>query len=282
MAGTKRTRGSSKKSKGGKVTKIDQSAEDELMHQLTPMNECKQSRSRPKTVEGDNNSNVITTSAQVIENEQVFEIVTQGQMSDFQSEDGQTESDSGKLGMKGVTEAILNVDHEVSFRLQTNNNAKIGEASEDEDISLQANKSMEEGECTMDSELEEGKTSLAMQPEMQAINVHEVIDKKIGDLMNRVQSYFDQKFRDLTKVMDLEKQLAKNHGQLKSLHSKGKINAIDEGNEVSQNNLVDDNQSELTIYQNVVLKKRGGSSSSEDEILKLMFIAMINVIPFPQ
>ena len=115
MAGTKRTRSSSKKPKGGKVAKVDQSTEAESMHQLTPGNKSKQSRSRSKMTECNNNSNVITTSAQVIEDEQVFEFVTQGQMSDFQSKDGQTESDSGKLGMKGVTEAILNVDHEVSF-----------------------------------------------------------------------------------------------------------------------------------------------------------------------
>ena len=60
--------------------------------------------------------------------------------------------------------------------------------------------------------------------------------------------------------------MAENQRQLESLRSKGKINAIVEGNEVSQNNFVDDNQSELTIYQNAVLKKREGSSSSEDEI----------------
>ena len=93
--------------------------------------------------------------------------------------------------------------------MRTNNNAKIVEASEDEDISSQANRSMEEGKCTMDSELEESETNVATQPEMQVIDVHEVIEKKIGDSMNRVQSYFDQKFRDLTKVMDLEKTIGR-------------------------------------------------------------------------
>ena len=62
--------------------------------------------------------------------------------------------------------------------------------------------------------------------------------------------------------MQLEKQLAENKRKLESLKSKGK------------DSLLDDSQSELTIYQNAVEKR--GSSSSENNIIDLSCVDQLH------
>ena len=73
--------------------------------------------------------------------------------------------------------------------------------------------------------------------------------------MVKVQDYFDKKFQDMSRIMDLEKQLAENCKHLEELKVKGRYLQID-----------DETQSELTVYRNAVQKKREGSSSSEEDI----------------
>ena len=81
-----------------------------------------------------------------------------------------------------------------------------------------------------------------------------LIDDKIRQSMTQIQDFFEQKFANMTKVMELKKQLAENQKKLQVLKETGKLTE-----------LLEDNSSEITIYQNAV-EKKWGSSSSEDDL----------------
>ena len=85
---------------------------------------------------------------------------------------------------------------------------------------------------------------------------NKLIEEKIDSSIDKVKNYFEGKFNDLTKVMELEKQLAENKKHLEQLKAKGK--AMED----------DDTFSELTVYKNAVEKdNKRGSSSSEDGLI---------------
>ena len=139
--------------KSAKLAKITQKDS----HALTPGNECKQNEDRRKKP-GKKQGKAV---AQVVEDEQIFEIETQGQMSDFQSEGEMdlstegTDSEAGKERVKAVVSAgqnrsgrvrIVLVDEEITFSVQCNNNATI---VENDPLTKQtADDSLEEGECS--------------------------------------------------------------------------------------------------------------------------------------
>ena len=79
---------------------------------------------------------------------------------------------------------------------------------------------------------------------------NQMIDDKIELSVSKLQQYFDKKFENLTKVMQLEKQLAENKEKLEQLKAKG----IRHGNVVNEGSL-NDGQSEVMIYWNAVTKK---------------------------
>ena len=94
MAGTKRSK-TNVSNRTAKVRKIDSGD----LHPVNPNNKCKQNKTEPKKVKVKQQK----TSARVVEDEQIFEIETQGQMSDFASENEQDfiegeieDTDSGK------------------------------------------------------------------------------------------------------------------------------------------------------------------------------------------
>ena len=99
--------------------------------------------------------------AQVVEDEHIFGIETQGQMSDFQSDcemDLSTEGTNSEAGKEKATVALsagqnrsgriqlVPVDDEITFTVQCNNNATI---VENDLLTKQiADDSLEEGECS--------------------------------------------------------------------------------------------------------------------------------------
>ena len=107
---------------------------------------------------------------------------------------------------------MVNVDKEVSFRLKSNRNINANVAETNQDLE----RSLEEGEC---SESTEGDASQAKNRESitKPMSMVKVIDKKIDDSMNKVHRFFEEKFRNLSRVAELERQLAENKRHLKML-----------------------------------------------------------------
>ena len=129
---------------------------------------------------------------------------------------------------------------------QENNNALIAERAES-DLVQRGHKPVEhatvsEVAMTTDDIIEDVRASTS-----------KLIDDRIDSSMSKMCDFFEEKFSNISKVMQLEQQLAENKRKLETLESKGK------------DSLMDDSQSELTIYQNAVEKR--GSSSSEDDII---------------
>ena len=103
---------------------------------------------------------------------------------------------------------------------------------------------------------EEGFVDGVVKGNSEVQETSQLIDEKIDSSMSKFKNYFDEKLGNIAKVVELERQLAENKKHLEMLKARGKL-LIEGGS-------IDDGQSELTIYQNAVEKKRG-SSSSEDE-----------------
>ena len=143
----------------------------------------------------------------------------------------------------------------ISFRCQQNNNAIIADTDEEVDKqNKQLNTSLEDGELIAANVEEDADGEGANKSDME-----KVIEDKIEASMSKVQGFFEQRFKDMSKILDLEKQLAENKRNLEELKAKGKKSMSGELK------LGDDAQSELTIYQNVVQRGREGSSSSEED-----------------
>ena len=137
MPGGKRTR--SKTAGGGKASKhakLEGENPDMFdMDGLTPGDESKQTKTqRVKKDKG--NKPFISTTAQVVEEDQILEIETTGQMTEFQSEteEGEEVTDS-ELGSDSFKRSentrVRCIDHEVSFVYQIN---IVEQSSEEEDV----------------------------------------------------------------------------------------------------------------------------------------------------
>ena len=88
----------------------------------------------------------------------------------------------------------------------SNNNAIV--SSDDQELMM--NKSLEEGECSTDESDDKGLDQQETK----------LIEEKIDSSMLKVKDYFEGKFNDLTRVMELEKQLAENKKHLEQLKVK--------------------------------------------------------------
>ena len=118
----------------------------------------------------------------------------------------------------------MTVDKEISFNYpaedQVNNNATLVEhESETQD----PNQSLEDGECGQS--IHSGCGDIA--GDTTEASVERVVERKIEELMTKVQDYFDCKFRDMSKIMELEKQLEENKNTLSN--SKLKVRATQVG-----------------------------------------------------
>ena len=215
----------------------------------------------------------------MVEDKQIFEIETQGQMSDFASENEQDfiegeieDTDSGKTikAKPGVNRLgrvrSLTVDNEVSFNYQVygqgNNNATVTEPEEVDDGQqpTRFDQSLEEGECnkSVNDEVTDSVVDMSSN-----INVEQVIEEKVDQSMSRVQDYLDKKFGDMMKILELERKLEENKRHLEQLKAKGRCQPCPK---LGGYQFEDDSQSESTVYKNAVQRKRDGSSSSEEEI----------------
>ena len=74
-----------------------------------------------------------------------------------------------------------------------------------------------------------------------------------------MQNYFEEKFANYARVVELEKQLAENRKHLQELKEKGRVKDVSapppKPSTVVVNGNVDDGSSELTIYRNAVQMK---------------------------
>ena len=224
----------------------------------------KQMREVTPKQDGKGKATKIVTRATFEEDDQIFEIVTEGQNTDFASNNGiETENEgstdgsvlnSGKVKQNN-SEKFLAADdsNEISFRIQVNNNTTIADEEP-------ANQSIEEGECSQFSDADERVVELN-DGEVPPGNNDKLdvgfVDKRIDASMAKMQQFFENKFDNIIKVWDLERQLAENKRHLEELKAQGR-NVIPNDN--------DESQSEMTIYRNVIEQKRG-SSSSEDEFI---------------
>ena len=247
-SGSRRTRSSS----------IKQSAKKqnfESSHAVT--SECcegkQNGRSRKRNEIIDNNDAAVMKAiskakATFEEDENIVEIETEGQATDFVSDNTESsEDESGKCTMVETGSRFINVDSEITFKQQVNNNANL---IQDPESCL--NESLEEGECSQRSGVDNAEGEETGDDTM----LQTAIDRKIDASMSKVQQFLEQKFQDMSKMMELERQLAENKCKLEDLKSKGRYCLPDGDKET---------HSELMIYHNVVNKKRG-SSSSEYEI----------------
>ena len=134
MAGTKRPRNGSNP-KVAKVSKIENKKEHDL-HSMTPGDKSKQKKGNVKTQSR-------KTVARIFEDNQILEIETQDQMTDFLSENemgedmAESESEAGKecnlkMNRSGKVRRFR-VDQKISFRCQQNNNAIIADTDEEVD-----------------------------------------------------------------------------------------------------------------------------------------------------
>ena len=117
---------------------------------------------------------------------------------------------------------------------------------------------LEEGECSFLEDKSQGsKKQCGDLVNKESLTQH--IDNKIKTFFNSFQSYFDQKFQDMSKVMELEKKLADNQRHLEELKARG-IRNKSKGIEIVAN-------SEITVYRNAVEKKRDSSSSEDLDLI---------------
>ena len=176
-----------------------------------------------------------------------------------------------KWKQRGKTEFLSDEEEADQTGVNENNSS-----SEDEEITFSSQESglsmnniatkadenlfndQEEGECLQHGGPE--GNSRKNNSKEQAQVTEEFIDERINQSFGKVLNYLDQKIADLTKMMDLEKQLAENHRQLEALRAKGR------GAECPQYLDNVDKASDLTIYQNAVQKKRGSSSSEDNGV----------------
>ena len=176
------------------------------------------------------------TTVKFIEDDQYVEMSAEGQNTDFLSEDDLAQESS---------------DDEVTFssqETQENNNATIDD--------------LEEGECSQNSEEVLNKSAVNS-----GDKADKIIDQKIEASLSKVQNYFEEKFTNYARVVELEKQLAENRKHLQELKEKGRVKEVSAPPEPSTmvvNGNVDDGSSELTIYCNAVQMKRNSSSSEEE------------------
>ena len=263
------------------------------LHAMTPNNECKQTRKRktPSMIEGisDDLSEVSKkqkvvkgtksykpsekTVATFEEDDQIVEIQAEGQSSEFDSE----ESDEGKSVVSQSTQTELDVEDnsetEVFFKEQVNNNASqiFTDGEEVLDDSFQSKQDgREEGECSFNEDLGrtseepdgEGKRRSQNKSANDKDSLTEQIDNKIKSSFDSFQNYFDQKFENMLRVMELEKKLADNQRHLEELKVRGTKEIND--NAKSNTDKLDTN-SEVTIYRNAIEKGAKHDSSSLEE-----------------
>ena len=226
-------------------------------HSLTPSNKSKQkkSRSENRSTRAKSKSpksrkaalpKMQKTAVKFTEDDEVVEMEAEGENTEFQSNNEQEVH-------QGHEDSSSDEDDEVTFSFQNtrgsqeNNNAtRVSEEEEKED-----------GECSPSGS--QPRPCSSSDTTTSVIDTERMIEEKVNQSLNRVQDFYDKKFADLSRVYDLEKQLAENKRKLEILKARGR-----KGTEIDLEIL--DNVSELTIYRNAVEKKRGSSSSEDDGI----------------
>ena len=207
--------------------------------------------------------------ARFIEEDAMVDMEAEGQDTDFGMEESQDldSQDRDRISRSRSRSDSRNVettsgdeseeDGEVTFnqsqQSSTNNNATRAEPDVQSDAENVPNDTSAVGS------LSAGKA---------ADDMCSVMDEGINKSMTEMHQYFDRKFDNMTKVMELERELAQKKQQLSNLEKKGKsnnINTVVEDEEVQRGE--EDSQSEVTVYKRAVNReetnKRDSLSSDE-------------------
>ena len=202
------------------------------LNSVDPDNECKQrDRSRRKRnysssadQDRDDQDQIKTkmskarrnvTTVTVNEGDEVLMIATEAETSEFGSD-----YESGKQSSATQTES--EDENEITFK-QSNSNATVTKDRViNPVIDSAGGEELEDGECSFhqpDHESVEGSEEQVM-PE-QPSPAECLIDQKINASMAKFQTYMDEKFENMNRIAELERQLAANKQHLAELQAKG-------------------------------------------------------------
>ena len=232
--------------------------------------------SKPKPHQGHTITRVLTRFVE--DEDQIFEMEAEGQFTEFHSEEDAERSEiEGKsidrnkvhyiLKPVRVASSTIQTDSdeetEVFFResKQVNNNVTVHLQSIDD--SAASDEELKEGECSQHLESARYGHGRQTREDQPGTSASDLIDEHITSSLAQFQTYFNKKFENLSKVMELERQLGANHRHLDELKTKG--TEIPDGNDkVSKHRNKEGHQSDptqtdcesvITIYRNAVEKK---------------------------
>ena len=185
------------------------------------------------------------TAVKFVEDDQYVDMVAEGEESEFLSKGESQDLVNGDENCSSDEDEIIFNSQELGKSSQSNNNATVSQLKD----------TLEEGKWSQEQGSEESRSAEPRPGTLKDFNenAEKLIDEKINASFSKVQDFFEQKFADLMKVMELEKQLNENRQKLEVLKAKGK-----------ECEVIGNNESEVTIYKNAVDKKRGSSSSEDD------------------
>ena len=233
--------------------------------------------------------------AHIVEEDQEFEMTAEGQNSDFNSDRGKLKSKGGNASRLIESDSQLTLcsgrkliamedddETEVFFKQQDlNNSATPVLNSDDSGDEMQTDEELEPGQYLDDEQSQQASEPDSSQPAPDENEKGKTKSREIDEKLSQMQSYFERKFDDMSKVMELERQLAENQRKLLELKARGN----NQGRVAGQNSSGsvdiardDDSQSELTIYKDAIEKKRGSASSEDDlidtsdELLDVRFV----------
>ena len=223
------------------------------LHSVDPeKGKCKQSRKRRKSP--DNRKcmkkihhvvNEMATATIVEDDGQIFEMTAEGQLTNFNSEE-EAENEQGRYRLssnknpkipvkashspgnyrQGKRSQVIvdDVETEVFFKCQENNNATVCAINLDCDTTSNIDNGLEEGECSQEIvvESEVMENQWVQQQTQPGTSTEDFIDNRINTSLERFQNYFDKKFENLSKVMELERHFADNQQHLEVLKARGR------------------------------------------------------------
>ena len=150
-----------------------------------------------------------------------------------------------------------NDEEEIIFSSQ-----EIG-SQENNNAIVEATDEFEEGECSKDSQniagVDDGQDKAKNTKGQVTLDqsAKRLIEEKINQSFEKVQNFFEQKFADMARVLELQGQLAENQRSLEVLKEKGRSEPLP--TEM-------DGSSDITIYRNAVERKRDSSSSDDNGV----------------
>ena len=142
------------------------------------------------------------TAVKFVEDDQYVDMVVEGEESEFLSEGESQDLVNGDENCSSDEDEIIFNSQDSGKSSQSNNNATVSQLKD----------TLEEGKWSQEQGSEESRSAEPRPGTSKGLNenAEKLIDEKINASFSKVQDFFEQKFADLTKVMELEKQLNEN------------------------------------------------------------------------